>query len=197
MANIKVSEMTEATSFDDGDYTMIVQANQNKKIARENILGDIEDDISTINTNISSINTNIGDLTQLKTASKDNLVNSINSLTSYTLFENSQGTNNSITLSDSKDNYTYLELFYNGNNGSASSVKMDAQNENKVNLFTANYYNDTLYIQSETIQVEGNTITRGTKIETALKNNTAVSIYSTSIFITKVIGYKELIDEGE
>ena len=197
MANIKVSEMTEATSFDDGDYTMIVQANQNKKISKENILGNIEDDISTINTNISSINTNIGDLTQLKTTSKDNLVNSINSLTSYTLFENSQGTSNSITLSDSKDNYTYLELFYNGNNGSASSVKMDAQNENKVNLFTANYYNNTLYIQNETIQIEGNTITRGTKVETALKNNTAVSIYSTSIFITKVIGYKELIDEGE
>lgn len=197
MANIKISEMTEATVFDDGDYTMIVQANQNKKIARENILGDIEDDISTINTNISSINTNIGDLTQLKTASKDNLVNSINSLTSYTLFENLEGTSDSITLSDSKDNYTYLELFYNGNNGSASSVKMDAQNENKVNLFTANYYNSTLYIQNETIQVEGNTITRGTKVETALKNNTAVSIYSASIFITKVIGYKELIDEGE
>lgn len=197
MANIKVSEMTEATSFDNGDYTMIVQANQNKKISKENILGNIEDDISTINTNISSINTNIGDLTQLKTANKDNLVNSINSLTSYTLFENSQGTNNSITLSDSKDNYTYLELFYNGNNGSASSVKMDAQNENKVNLFTANYYNSTLYIQNETIQIEGNTIARGTKVETALKNNTAVSIYSTSIFITKVIGYKEFIDEGE
>lgn len=197
MANIKVSEMTEATSFDNGDYTMIVQANQNKKISKENILGNIEDDISTINTNISSINTNIGDLTQLKTASKDNLVNSINSLTSYTLFENSQGTNNSITLSDSKDNYTYLEFFYNGNNGSASSVKMDAQNENKVNLFTANYYNSTLYIQNETIQIEGNTIARGTKVETALKNNTAVSIYNTSIFITKVIGYKELIDEGE
>ena len=38
MANIKVSEMTEATSFDDGDYTMIVQANQNKKISKENLL---------------------------------------------------------------------------------------------------------------------------------------------------------------
>ena len=80
MANIKVSEMTEATSFDDGDYTMIVQANQNKKIARENILGDVEDDISTIKTNISTINTNIGDLTNLQTPSTDNLVNAINSV---------------------------------------------------------------------------------------------------------------------
>ena len=64
MANIKVSEMTEATSFDDGDYTMIVQANQNKKISKENILGDIEN--------------NIGNLTELETTDKSNIVKSIN-----------------------------------------------------------------------------------------------------------------------
>lgn len=80
MANIKVSEMTEATSFDDGDYTMIVQANQNKKISKENILGNIEDDISTINTNISTINTNIGNLSNLETEDKTSIVNSINEL---------------------------------------------------------------------------------------------------------------------
>ena len=80
MANIKVSEMTEATSFDDGDYTMIVQANQNKKITRENILGDVEDDISAINTNISTINTNIGDLSNLQTLDKSSLVGAINSV---------------------------------------------------------------------------------------------------------------------
>lgn len=37
MANIKVSEMTEATEFNSNDYTMIVQANQNKKINKENM----------------------------------------------------------------------------------------------------------------------------------------------------------------
>lgn len=66
MANIKVSEMTEATSFDDGDYTMIVQANQNKKILKENMIGNIED--------------NIGDLSQLDTSDKTNLVNAINEI---------------------------------------------------------------------------------------------------------------------
>lgn len=66
MANIKVSEMTEATSFDDGDYTMIVQANQNKKIVKENLLGNIE--------------ANIGDLSQLETSDKTNLVNAVNEI---------------------------------------------------------------------------------------------------------------------
>ena len=37
MANIKVSELTEAVSFEDEDYTMIIQGNQNKKISKENM----------------------------------------------------------------------------------------------------------------------------------------------------------------
>lgn len=65
MANLKVSEMTEATMFDDNDYTMIVQANQSKKISKENMLGGIE--------------TNIGNLSNLTTPIKTDLVNAINS----------------------------------------------------------------------------------------------------------------------
>lgn len=38
MANIKVSEMLEATSFEDGDYAMIVQGRSSKKISRTNML---------------------------------------------------------------------------------------------------------------------------------------------------------------
>lgn len=60
MANIKISEMTEATIFDDGDYTMIVQANQNKKISKENMLSEV------------------GELSNLETINKSNIVNSIN-----------------------------------------------------------------------------------------------------------------------
>jgi len=64
MANIKVSEMTEATSFDDGDYTMIVQANQNKKISKENMMSEV------------------GELANLETTNKSNIVNSINEVNS-------------------------------------------------------------------------------------------------------------------
>lgn len=41
MANIKVSELTEAVSFEDEDYTMIIQGNQNKKISKENMLNNL------------------------------------------------------------------------------------------------------------------------------------------------------------
>lgn len=69
MADIKVSEMTEATTFDDNDYTMIVQANQSKKITKTNMLNDI--------------NNNIGDITTLETTDKSNLVNAINEIENF------------------------------------------------------------------------------------------------------------------
>lgn len=37
MANIKVSELPTATQFNDDDYTMIIQNNTTKKIAKENM----------------------------------------------------------------------------------------------------------------------------------------------------------------
>ena len=76
MANIKVSEMTEATSFDDGDYTMIVQANQNKKISKENMFGGIEE--------------NIGDLSNLETQNKTSIVNAINSTNLMNIFSTTE-----------------------------------------------------------------------------------------------------------
>lgn len=40
MANIKVSELNTATSFNDEDYTMIVQSGENKKASKDVLLAD-------------------------------------------------------------------------------------------------------------------------------------------------------------
>lgn len=40
MANIKVSQLPTATEFNDDDYVMIVQSNQNKKITKQNMYSD-------------------------------------------------------------------------------------------------------------------------------------------------------------
>ena len=64
MANVKVSEMATATSFENDDYTMIVQSNKNKKITKQNMLGNIEN--------------NIGNLSNLTTTDKTSLVGAIN-----------------------------------------------------------------------------------------------------------------------
>ena len=97
MANIKVSEMTEATSFDDGDYTMILQANQNKKISHENILGNIKN-------NISTINNNIGNLSNLETDDKTSIVNSINELKNAEIYSTEEIKTNKIWI-DNKPIY--------------------------------------------------------------------------------------------
>lgn len=76
MANIKVSEMTEASVFDDGDYTMIVQANQSKKISKENMFSGIEE--------------NIGDLSNLETQNKTSIVNAINSTNLMNIFSTTE-----------------------------------------------------------------------------------------------------------
>lgn len=60
MANIKVSEMTEATLFDDSDYAMIVQSNQNKKISKENMLSSVEEHILDTNNEITKLRIALG-----------------------------------------------------------------------------------------------------------------------------------------
>lgn len=184
MANIKVSEMTEATSFDDGDYTMIVQANQNKKISKENILGDIEN-------NISTLNTNIGDLSNLETEDKSSLVNAINEFVPIILYSNETGTNGNINLNDDASNYSYLEIYYNRNNLGFASTKIDTNFMNNVSLFTSYYDQAVLRFYVSNISINGNLITRN--YSRTLNVNSDLSLLSVSdtyFYINKVIGYK-------
>lgn len=195
MANIKVSEMTEATSFDDGDYTMIVQANQNKKITRENILGDIEGDISTNATNISTINTNIGDLTNLQTPSTENLVNAINSNLPVILYDNTDGSNATITLLDSVENYSYIEIYYTDNQKMYYEGKKftDINNKNITISVMATGGSHGFFHRICNYSVVDNTISPTYYAYYALANNKTISDfnYNTNyVYITKVIGYK-------
>lgn len=59
MANIKVSELNTATSFNDEDYTMIVQNGENKKITRQNFLKNIYTEYVLYN----NVNGSIGTIT--------------------------------------------------------------------------------------------------------------------------------------
>lgn len=174
MANIKVSEMTEATSFDDGDYTMIVQANQNKKISKENMIGNIE--------------SNIGTLSNLETVDKSNIVNSINSLVPVALFNGT--TADTVTLSDSAANYSYIEIFFEGANN-FSSVKVFEPNNKNVYLISGWLNNNTNgNIKIANVNISGTSIT---KINYSAINYSTNSIFTNEengITIRKVLGYK-------
>lgn len=180
MANIKVSEMTEATVFDDGDYAMIVQANQNKKISKENMIGNIEN--------------NIGDLTDLETPDKTNLVNAINSNLPVVLYENSSGTDSStIPLNDSASNYSKIEIYF----GEASDYKFGLAlqsvynpNEKYINLFGFSVRNNTeIQLKGGTYYINNDTITRNISRAVTLETN-SVTLWDSNVKIYKVLGYK-------
>ena len=122
MANIKVSEMTEATIFDDGDYAMIVQTNQSKKISKENMFSNLENEINTNASDISTINTNIGDLTNLSTETKTNLVSSINELKGREAYTTEELKTNKIWI-DGKP--IYRKVVNCGNLGNATQITID------------------------------------------------------------------------
>lgn len=99
-------------------------------------------------------------------------------------------TTENITLNDDISNYLVIEFQFMGNNGSVAYTKLLTTNSSgRVNLFTSNYYNGIVYIQVEMITVEGNTITRGEQKEIYVSSTNQIA--DTSIYISKVIGYKK------
>jgi len=124
MANIKVSELTEATTFENDDYTMIVQANQSKKITKENLLNDVNNNISNIENDILDINTTIGDTEELKTVDKTDVVNSINSIMPTILWTNPNPNSAISSIQEielANDSYDVLEVFYMQITGTSTS----------------------------------------------------------------------------
>lgn len=178
MANIKVSEMTEATSFDDGDYTMIVQANQNKKISKENMLSDIP----TIQNNISTINANVGDLSNLETTDISNIVNSINSLTPKILWTNpnpsSSFTGQNITLS-SNDYDMLLWVF---STGTSNSQYMSFYTIKGKGVYASWVYNSTFLAREINYSTDTQYAVGDNKTNGATNNVSTIPQY--------VIGYK-------
>ena len=180
MANIKVSEMTEATVFDDGDYTMIIQGNTSKKISHENMLGDIED--------------NIGNLSNLTTTNKTDLVSAINetntnitNITGQILWTNPSPTSafatQNITLSSS--DYDMYEAIFYGSITGADTITTGRIPKGK-NFFLAQTYNTGAgdVTRNRKIQYVSDTemtVTDGTQAETT-NNNVNIPVY--------IIGYK-------
>lgn len=176
MANIKVSEMTEATSFDDGDYTMIVQANQNKKISKENIFS------------------NIGDLSNLETTDKTSIVNAINSNLPVILYDNSTGTDSqTITLNDDASNYSRIEIYFgeaNDNRFGLASQSIYNPNEKYINLFGFSVRNNAeIQLKGGTYYINNDTITRNISRAVTLQSN-SVTLWDSNVKIYKVLGYK-------
>lgn len=111
-----------------------------------------------------------------------------------TLYENSSGSNGTITLSETSANFKELEIFFRNNDNVYNSVKVSSPNGKAVHLAANTTTSGMSYHKEKTISITGTTIqTRYTNgyIEYSISSGgvsyTGANNY---IYIIKVIGYR-------
>ena len=106
------------------------------------------------------------------------------------LYSSASGTAGTVTLSDSAENYTYLEIFYRSSGDNAcGSVKVFSPNGKLVHLGTIHYIADYDYAKFALVSVAGSMITFNQNYQIILKNNGSEYSAENAIFITRVVGY--------
>lgn len=111
-------------------------------------------------------------------------------LSGKVLYNNASGTAGTVTLSDSAENYTYLEIFYRSSGDNAcGSVKVFNPNGKLVHLGTIHYIADYDYAKFALVNVSGSMITFSQNYQIILKNNGSEYSAENAIYITRVVGY--------
>ncbi len=111
-------------------------------------------------------------------------------LSGKVLYNNASGTAGTVTLSDSAENYTYLEIFYRSSGDNAcGSVKVFNPNGKLVHLGTIHYIADYDYAKFALVSVSGSMITFTQNYQITLKTNGSTYSAENAIFITRVVGY--------
>lgn len=111
-------------------------------------------------------------------------------LSGQVLYNSASGTAGTVTLSDSAENYTYLEIFYRSSGDNAcGSVKVFSPNGKLVHLGTIHYIADYDYAKFALVNVSGSMITFSQNYQITLKNNGSEYSAENAIFITRVVGY--------
>jgi hypothetical protein len=106
------------------------------------------------------------------------------------LYNSANGTAGTVTLSDSAENYTYLEIFYRSSGDNAcGSVKVFSPNGKLVHLGTIHYIADYDFAKFALVSVSGSTITFSQNYQITLKNNGSTYSAENAIYITRVVGY--------
>ena len=111
-------------------------------------------------------------------------------LSGNVLYNSARGTAGTVTLSDSAENYTYLEIFYRSSGDNAcGSVKVFSPNGKLVHLGTIHYIADYDYAKFALVSVSGSMIAFSQNYQITIKNNGSEYSAENAIFITRVVGY--------
>lgn len=110
------------------------------------------------------------------------------------LYNNSSGTNGTLTLSETSANFTCLEIYYRTNDGTdkENSVKIYSPNGKTTSLVYAHVSSGGTkhYWKVKNISISGTNITSGNNTEMSVNSGTVNSSNSNNIYIIKVMGYR-------
>ena len=121
-----------------------------------------------------------------------NDLNILNKILGTELYNNTTGSNNAITLSESADNFTYLEIFYRNNDNYYNSTKIYQPN-GKIAYLDADYPYTSgegySYAKKTSVQISGTSITPINYVELTIMPTGASIQNKNNIYITRVVGY--------
>lgn len=111
------------------------------------------------------------------------------------LYNNTSGSNGTITLSETSANYTYIDIFYRPNDGSnyTSFTRVYSPNGKNTCLRYEIKAGGTMYVKISEAQISGNKITLANTSAYYFNignNNTINGTNDNQIYITRVVGYK-------
>lgn len=110
------------------------------------------------------------------------------------LYNNESGSNGTIELKDSAENYTYIEIFYKTNDSEPpfGSVKIHLPNGKMAQMDgTYPYGGGTFYAKSTIAEISETSIIPKVYSELSLNSNGRITVDNiNNIYITRVIGYK-------
>lgn len=141
---------------------------------------------------------NIGNLTDLETTEKSNLVGAINEvsdLISVSLYDDIDGTTGTVTLSDSAANYSYIEIYFyviEGGGRIHKSVKVSNPNTSYALLDMTDFNNNALVFNTNLVYINATEITRIRNRRFTIAESSSWTPYGSvaNIVIKKVVGYK-------
>ena len=114
----------------------------------------------------------------------------LSSVTPEVLYNDSTGTNGTVTLSKSSANYSYLEIFYRNNDQQYSSVKVYQPNGKYVSLLTTYMASSYFMLKGARIQISGNKINKLGYYEGNAYNQSTLTTNANNTYIVRVLGYK-------
>lgn len=115
-----------------------------------------------------------------------------NAFKPYILYDNATGTETTLTLSDSSENYSYIEIFFNRDNKGFSSVKVYNPNGKDVNLGMQYMLNNIYRIYASIINISEASISFTSNMYINIIASGVSEVGNVSnIKIHRVVGYKE------